>query len=67
MPFQLSTDRRVYRCTVCGRITTKPILYKTCCMNRPVVFCSKVCAEKWIREWMRRQEQFRRGGPLVRL
>jgi len=27
LPFQLSTNRRVYRCTACGRITTKPILY----------------------------------------
>ena len=68
MPFQLKADRRLYRCAVCGRVVTgEPIMLRTCCMNRPVVFCSRACAEKWVREWLRRQEQLGRGRALVRL
>lgn len=47
----------VYRCEVCGRLTSNPIFYKTCCTNKPAVFCSEACARKWIATWMRNQEQ----------
>ncbi len=74
MPFEVKEAKgRVYRCEVCGRLTTNPILYKTCCMNKPVVFCSQACARKWISAWMRNQEQLMRGrgarlrGPGTRL
>ncbi|MET1127788.1 MAG: hypothetical protein ABWW70_00510 [Thermoproteota archaeon] len=58
MPFQVQQDRGqgLYRCAVCGRVVKEPILYKTCCMNKPVAFCSRACASKWLAQWMRNQD-----------
>ncbi len=64
MPMQVSGGGRLYRCEVCGRLTSNPILYKTCCMNKPVAFCSEACARKWIAAWMRNQEQRVRSALL---
>lgn len=57
MPLEVKSSSGVHRCVVCGKLTTNPIFYKTCCMNKPVVFCSNHCVRKWIMEWMRNQEQ----------
>ncbi len=69
LPFEVKQGGGVQRCVVCGKLTSTPILYKTCCMNKPVAFCSQVCASRWIREWMRNQEQVRgraRGNRNLR-
>ena len=67
MPFELKENsRRVYRCEVCGRIVINPIVYKTCCMNKPVYFCSRTCMVKWINEWMKNQDQVMRGNRRLR-
>lgn len=58
MPFQLDTKVNQLRCSWCGKlIKDNPIIVKTCCNNKPWVFCSKQCYNNWVREWMRRQEQ----------
>jgi methionyl-tRNA synthetase len=59
MPFEIKQNEsnKIYRCETCGKlITSNPITYKTCCMNKPVYFCSKPCFTKWLSVWMRRQE-----------
>jgi len=67
MPFKLREEySRVYKCEVCGRITLEPIVYKTCCMNKPVYFCSRTCMVKWITEWAKNQEQVFRGDRRLR-
>ncbi len=61
MPFQLNTEVKFERCTWCGGvIKEKPIVVKTCCSNKPKVFCSQRCYEAWKREWLKAQEQLRR-------
>jgi len=58
MPFELKVVGGVYRCEVCGRlITSNPFVYKTCCMNKPVILCSRECLIKWVSEWGKNQEQ----------
>jgi len=67
MPFQLREEyNKIYRCEVCGRTVLEPIVYKTCCMNKPVYFCSRVCMVKWISEWTKNQEQVFRGDRRLR-
>ncbi|MEM3090882.1 MAG: TRASH domain-containing protein [Candidatus Bathyarchaeia archaeon] len=44
------------RCQVCGKIITgKPVMRKTCCVNKLYVFCSEECLRKWARNWLKRQ------------
>lgn len=58
MPFEVKGISGVFRCEVCGKlITSNPLVYKTCCMNKPVVLCSKECLSKWIAEWGKNQDQ----------
>ncbi len=59
MPFELDATAAKQRCDICGAIVKDPILIKTCCVNKPVTFCSRKCYQKWKSEWMRRQEQLR--------
>ncbi|MEM0051438.1 MAG: hypothetical protein QXF42_07940 [Sulfolobales archaeon] len=47
----------VYRCEVCGRLTSTPVIYKTCCMNKPVILCSRECLYRWMSEWVKNQDQ----------
>ncbi|MEM1579300.1 MAG: hypothetical protein QXN34_07605 [Archaeoglobaceae archaeon] len=54
MPFKLS-DEKSGKCSVCGKISEKLILAKTCCVNKPVTFCSKSCYQKWKAEWLKKQ------------
>jgi hypothetical protein len=46
-----------YRCEVCGRLTSSPIIYKTCCMNKPVILCSRECLSNWLSKWVKNQDQ----------
>lgn len=58
MPLEIKSQTSgVHRCAVCGKVTRDPIFYKTCCMNKPVIFCSKKCAKIWVSRWVRNQEQ----------
>lgn len=60
MPFEIKEGKNVgiYRCETCGKlITLNPIIYKTCCMNKPAYFCSRVCFSRWLSIWVRNQEQ----------
>ncbi len=62
MPFEVKGKARVARCAVCGRIVREEALqFKTCCMNKPVVFCSRKCMRVWESKWLRSQEQIRVG------
>ena len=61
-----SKEGSVYRCIVCGKIVTNPIFYKTCCMNKPVVFCSRICARRWISEWVKNQDQLMKSKSMAR-
>jgi endogenous inhibitor of DNA gyrase (YacG/DUF329 family) len=66
MPFQLETQVAQARCNICGRIIKeKPIIVKTCCSNKPWVFCSDKCYRTWLSEWLKRQEQ--KGGAKRQL
>ncbi|TRM93637.1 hypothetical protein DJ526_03400, partial [Sulfolobus sp. A20-N-G8] len=55
MPFQLNTMNNVsLKCNWCGTIIkTNPIVVKTCCNNKPWVFCSNGCYQKWLAEWLK--------------
>ncbi|MFP3233270.1 MAG: TRASH domain-containing protein [Sulfolobaceae archaeon] len=58
MPMQLDVHTNALRCSWCGKfIHGEPITVKTCCNNKPWVFCSKQCYNMWVREWLKRQEQ----------
>lgn len=60
MPFQVRGYSASMRCSVCGRIVAKPFLQiKTCCVNKPLIFCSKRCMQMWEMRWLRGQEQIR--------
>lgn len=62
MPFEVKGRVRVARCMVCGRLVDeKAMQFKTCCMNKPVVFCSRRCMKRWESMWLRRQEQLKMG------
>jgi hypothetical protein len=57
----------VYRCEVCGKLTSTPIIYKTCCMNKPVILCGRECLNKWLSEWVKNQDQIiNRGQNIAR-
>jgi len=44
MPFQLDTKVNQLHCSWCEKIVRdNPIVVKTCCNNKPWVFCSKQC------------------------
>ena len=65
MPFFLGSEVNELRCSWCSKIIKeKPIVVKTCCSNKPKVFCSQRCYESWKREWLKSQEQLRRGRSL---
>ncbi|MEM1679284.1 MAG: hypothetical protein QXV81_06875 [Ignisphaera sp.] len=68
MPLELKNviPTAVYRCEVCGKTTSTPILYKTCCMNKPVALCSRECLNRWISEWIKNQEQILRNREGAR-
>lgn len=54
------------RCDNCGRVIAgEPIMVKTCCVNRPWVFCSEQCMRQFTSKWMMNQEAGR-GGALRR-
>lgn len=60
MPFQLETSIKEIRCDWCKQIIkNKPIVVKTCCNNKPVIFCSNKCYTEWMREWLKKQEQMK--------
>ena len=58
VPYEVKDRRGAVRCTVCGRIIRgEGIKLKTCCVNKPVTFCSVRCRREWESRWLRRQEQ----------
>nr|WP_230937984.1 TRASH domain-containing protein [Sulfolobus acidocaldarius] len=66
---QLNTNITAVRCSWCGKvINNEPIVVKTCCNNKPWVFCSRQCYNMWVRDWLKSQEQQRgakkKGGML---
>lgn len=67
MPFEIrQNEKKLLRCSVCGKIIKeRPIVIKTCCVNKPWYFCSNICYHKWRVIWLRRQEQLS-GGTLRR-
>jgi hypothetical protein len=61
MPLKLDTKINEIRCSWCKKIIRgNPIVVKTCCNNKPLVFCSNSCYMAWMRQWLRKQEQIRR-------
>lgn len=65
MPFLLNTETGQVRCTYCGRVISgQPIVVKTYCINRPWVFCSEECYNRFLRQWLRNQEAHRSKGVL---
>lgn len=61
MPLQVKGYTGSSRCSVCGKAVPKPFLQlKTCCVNKPLVFCSKKCMQVWEARWLQRQEQIKR-------
>ncbi|MEM1598059.1 MAG: TRASH domain-containing protein [Pyrobaculum sp.] len=67
MPFELKVAKVTeLRCTNCGRIIQgAPIVVKTCCVNKPWVFCSRECQKQFTMKWTRNQDAGR-GGVLRR-
>jgi hypothetical protein len=59
MPFELEKSVAGKKCDVCGKIARDPIVIKTCCVNKPVTFCSKKCYQVWKAKWLKRQEQMK--------
>lgn len=59
MPFEIGKNvTNINRCFVCKKIVTNPYaVIKTCCVNKPIIFCSKTCKNIWERSWLKRQEQ----------
>lgn len=46
-----------YRCDNCGKIIKgNPLGVKTCCVNKPKVFCSLLCLKQFTSQWVRSQE-----------
>ncbi|AFA38734.1 MAG: TRASH domain-containing protein [Pyrobaculum sp.] len=66
MPFELKITRTVdLRCSNCGKIITgEPIVVKTCCVNKPWVFCSRECYKQFVAKWTRNQDAGKGGGTL---
>ncbi len=68
MPFEVKGRVGVKRCVICGRIVGgDAIQFKTCCMNKPVVFCSRRCMSIWESRWLRNQEQIIKKGKRFAL
>ena len=67
MPFELKVQRSIeLRCSNCGKlITGTPIVAKTCCVNKPWVFCNRECYRQFLAKWTRNQDAGR-GGTLRR-
>ncbi len=63
MPFELKIQRPAeLRCTNCGRLVREgAIVVKTCCVNKPWVFCSRECYKQFVAKWTRNQDA---GGRL---
>jgi endogenous inhibitor of DNA gyrase (YacG/DUF329 family) len=62
MPYKVEGRSIILRCTICGKvIRDEGIQFKTCCMNKPMVFCSRRCMQTWETRWLRQQEQIMRG------
>jgi len=68
MAFELKVVKTTeLRCTNCGKIITgSPIVVKTCCVNKPWVFCSRECYKAFLTKWTRNQDAARSGGTLRR-
>ncbi len=66
MPYELKVQKVVEnRCTNCGRvIRDNPIVVKTCCVNKPWVFCSRECYRQFVVNWTRNQDAAKGGGRL---
>ena len=66
MPFELKITRTVdLRCSNCGKIITgEPIVVKTCCVNKPWVFCPRECYKQFVAKWTRNQDAGKGGGTL---
>ncbi len=66
MPYELKVQKVVEnRCTNCGRVIRgNPIVVKTCCVNKPWVFCSRECYRQFVVSWTRNQDAARSGGKL---
>ncbi len=67
MPFILNNVQGQLRCSNCGRIIIgQPIVVKTCCVNKPWVFCSEECYNEFLRRWVRNQEPHKGRNSLRR-
>jgi hypothetical protein len=55
MPFELESDAGREKCDVCGKRAKDPIVIKTCCVNKPVTFCSRRCYQVWKAKWLKIQ------------
>ncbi|CCC81066.1 hypothetical protein [Thermoproteus tenax] len=66
MPFELKVQRpAVSRCSNCGKLINGPgIVVKTCCVNKPWVFCSKECYRQFLSKWTKNQDAA--GGGRLR-
>ncbi|ABL89146.1 ribosomal protein L24, conjectural [Pyrobaculum islandicum DSM 4184] len=70
MPFELKVQRPAeLRCSNCGKLVgAGAIVVKTCCVNKPWVFCSRECYRQFVAKWTRNQEaagnRLRRGAAL---
>ncbi|MGC9153456.1 MAG: TRASH domain-containing protein [Vulcanisaeta sp.] len=54
MPFLLNQGTTQLRCSNCGKIIIRqPIVVKTCCVNKPWVFCSEQCYDDFLRKWIK--------------
>lgn len=67
MPLELKLPKTTeLRCSNCGRVITgTPISVKTCCVNKPWVFCSRECYRDFVAKWTKNQDAGR-GGVLRR-
>ncbi|MUN28320.1 TRASH domain-containing protein [Sulfolobus metallicus DSM 6482 = JCM 9184] len=69
MPLKIEYDTTSIKCDWCKQVIKgKPLTVKTCCNNKPWVFCSERCYRQWMTEWLRRQEQIkgkRKTGKLL--
>ncbi len=69
MPFEIKkTTKNVQRCFICKKLITNPYsTVKTCCVNKPIVFCSKTCMKIWERTWLKKQEQIGKTSKNIGL
>ncbi|AWR98257.1 hypothetical protein DFR86_05950 [Acidianus sulfidivorans JP7] len=68
MPLEIEDiNNRAIRCDQCHNIIRgKPLVVKTCCNNKPLVFCSSKCYQEWMREWMKKQEQMKQKSKTTK-